>query len=84
LTFESSANGSEITLTIADTGSGIESEKFDQIFEPFFTTKSDGMGLGLSICRSIVEAHGGRLWAAPQQSFGAAFHMALFPADRAR
>ena len=84
LTFESSANGSEITLTIADTGSGIESEKFDQIFEPFFTTKSDGMGLGLSICRSIVEAHGGQLWAAPQQSFGAAFHMALFPADRAR
>ena len=84
LTIDSSTDDSEITVTIADTGSGIESEKLDQIFEPFFTTKGDGMGLGLSICRSIVEAHGGRLWAAPRQSFGTAFHMALLPADRVR
>jgi PAS domain S-box-containing protein len=82
LTIVSSTDGSEITITVADTGIGIEPEKLDRLFEPFFTTKRDGMGLGLSISRSIVEVHGGRLRASPQRPFGTAFHMTLLPAEK--
>jgi C4-dicarboxylate-specific signal transduction histidine kinase len=60
LTLDSNINGGEISITVADTGTGIKPGNLDRIFEPFFTTKGEGMGLGLSICRSIVEAHGGR------------------------
>ena len=49
-------------MAIADRGSGIPADKIEQVFEPFFTTKEHGLGLGLAICRSIVTAHGGRLW----------------------
>jgi PAS domain S-box-containing protein len=66
-----------VILTVEDTGSGIDPGHLDRIFDPFFTTKSNGMGLGLSICRSIIEAHGGRLWALPRSPFGTAFHLAL-------
>jgi signal transduction histidine kinase len=69
---------SEVIVTIEDTGSGIEPKNLDRIFEPFFTTKSKGMGMGLSISRSIVEAHGGRLTAAPSRSHGAVFQI-IFP-----
>jgi signal transduction histidine kinase len=54
-----------VMLSVADTGPGIGSQDVERIFNPLFTTKSDGMGMGLSICRSIIEAHDGRLWAAP-------------------
>ena len=62
-----------IVIVIEDTGSGIDPVHLDHIFDPFFTTKSNGMGLGLAISRSIVEAYGGRLWAAPRSPYGSAF-----------
>jgi signal transduction histidine kinase len=73
-----------ILTTVADTGVGLAGIGVDQIFEVFFTTKSDGIGIGLSICRSIVEAHGGRLWATPGTTQGAAFHFTVpvLPAER--
>jgi signal transduction histidine kinase len=66
-----------IRLTVRDSGTGIDGENLDRIFDPFFTTKSDGMGMGLSICRAIVEAHGGRLWASRGDPYGSAFHVVL-------
>ncbi|RVH51774.1 PAS domain-containing protein [Sinorhizobium meliloti] len=67
--------GSEVQTEIGDQGNGIEFP--DQIFEPFFTTKANGMGMGLAICRSIVEAHGGRLWAEKNEPHGARFIFTL-------
>jgi signal transduction histidine kinase len=66
-----------VLLTVRDSGTGIDGENLDRIFDPFFTTKSNGMGMGLSICRSIVEAHGGRLWASRGDPYGSAFHVVL-------
>jgi signal transduction histidine kinase len=63
----------EITVSVADTGTGISSHDMDRIFSPLFTTKSDGMGMGLSISRSIMEAHDGRLWVIPNVPRGAVF-----------
>jgi C4-dicarboxylate-specific signal transduction histidine kinase len=77
LTLDSNSNGAEITIMVTDTGTGIESGNLDRIFEPFFTTKSEGMGLGLSICRSIAEAHGGQLSASAHQTRGTTFHLML-------
>jgi C4-dicarboxylate-specific signal transduction histidine kinase len=64
-------------LTVVDRGTGIAADALERVFEPFFTTKRQGLGLGLSICRSIVEAHGGRLWASNNEEVGATFHLAL-------
>jgi signal transduction histidine kinase len=72
-----------VRITVEDTGSGIAPAHLDRIFDPFFTTKSDGMGLGLSICRSIIEAYGGRLWALPRSPSGAVFHLSLPSAETA-
>jgi PAS domain S-box-containing protein len=69
--------GSEVALTIEDSGSGITSENISRIFEPFFTTKPNGMGMGLSICRSIIEAHGGNLSVSSAQPQGSAFRVML-------
>jgi signal transduction histidine kinase/ABC-type uncharacterized transport system substrate-binding protein len=66
-----------VLITIADDGPGIPAEHMDRIFEAFFTTKADGMGMGLSICQSIVEAHGGRLWATARAPRGTRLHVRL-------
>jgi C4-dicarboxylate-specific signal transduction histidine kinase len=58
-------------------GTGISAESADRLFKAFFTTKSSGMGMGLSICRSIIAAHGGRVWAVPNAPHRAAFHVTL-------
>ena len=70
----------DVLITVEDSGSGIDPNDMDRIFDAFFTTKSHGMGLGLSICRSIIESHGGRLWASTRIPHGAVFYVQL-PSD---
>ena len=67
----------QVLVSVADCGVGISAENADRLFNAFFTTKSSGMGMGLSICRSIMEAHGGRLWATANVPQGATFHFTL-------
>jgi len=71
------ADGNLALVSIADTGDGVIADKVTEIFTPFFTTKTQGMGIGLSITRTIVEAHGGRIWAENAPSGGAVFHISL-------
>jgi PAS domain S-box-containing protein len=66
-----------VRVSVADTGPGIEAPDLDRVFEPFFTTKAQGLGVGLPICRTIIEAHGGRLWAEADPERGAAFTFSL-------
>jgi PAS domain S-box-containing protein len=67
----------QVLVSVTDCGVGISSENADRLFSAFFTTKANGMGMGLSICRSIMEALGGRLWATANISHGATFHLTL-------
>jgi signal transduction histidine kinase len=69
-----------VRVGVRDTGPGLSSESLSRLFEPFYTTKPEGMGMGLSIGRSIIEAHGGRLWAIPYEPRGALFQFTI-PAD---
>jgi len=74
----SEANRSdEVHVVVEDTGIGFQPEDAAKLFNPFFTTKTHGMGMGLSICRSIIESYGGRLWATPGEPHGAAFQFTL-------
>jgi PAS domain S-box-containing protein len=66
-----------IRISVSDTGEGVAADQVEKLFEPFYSTKTLGLGLGLPICRSIVTAHGGRLWAEPASEQGAVFHIEL-------
>jgi two-component system, LuxR family, sensor kinase FixL len=72
-------DGGVVQLSVSDKGPGVAEGQLDQIFEPFMTTKEAGLGLGLAICRSIVTAHGGRLWAINAAEGGATFIIELDP-----
>jgi C4-dicarboxylate-specific signal transduction histidine kinase len=74
------ANG--LLVAVRDTGVGIESANLNQLFDAFFTTKAEGMGMGLAISRSIIEAHGGRLWATANSPRGAVFQFILPTGDK--
>jgi C4-dicarboxylate-specific signal transduction histidine kinase len=78
LTTRRTAHGGSVT-TVEDSGGGLDATAASRIFEPFFTTKSDGMGLGLAICESIVQAHGGRLWMSTREPHGCIFQFELPP-----
>jgi PAS domain S-box-containing protein len=69
--------GGHVLVAVQDSGIGIDSEHLDRLFTAFFTTKTDGMGMGLSICRSIVEAHGGEMWVSPNDGPGATFQFTI-------
>jgi C4-dicarboxylate-specific signal transduction histidine kinase len=77
------AEGEEILVSVSDTGVGLPAQQSDQIFNPFFTTKPQGTGMGLSISRSIIESHGGRLWAENNTPRGASFCFTLSPTSQA-
>jgi C4-dicarboxylate-specific signal transduction histidine kinase len=77
LHISSEVEGDNVLVTVADSGSGIESSKTGQVFEAFFTTKPEGMGMGLSICRSILEAHHGRIWVSPNRQNGSILRFTL-------
>jgi signal transduction histidine kinase len=68
---------SDVLISIGDSGTGIDPKNIDHIFAAFFTTKSNGMGMGLSICKSIIEDHSGRLWALPNVKYGSVFNISL-------
>ncbi len=72
-----SVDKSFVLITVTDSGIGLKAEDLPKVFETFYTTKADGMGMGLAISRSIVEAHGGRLWATPNADLGATFQLML-------
>jgi C4-dicarboxylate-specific signal transduction histidine kinase len=71
------STGARIEVAVEDQGGGILPEHHDRVFEPFFTTKSTGVGIGLTICRSIVEDHGGRMWVESSRPRGAMFCFTL-------
>jgi signal transduction histidine kinase len=71
-----------VRVTVQDSGPGLPDADTEQAFKAFYTTKPTGLGMGLSICRSIVETHGGRLWAAPNEPRGAVFCFTLPVGDR--
>jgi signal transduction histidine kinase len=75
-------NAETIEIAVADTGTGLAKNVAERLFEPFVSTKHNGMGLGLSICRSIVEAHGGRLRGEPNPHGGAVFRFTLATTSR--
>jgi PAS domain S-box-containing protein len=84
LAIKSHTDGGQLFISVTDTGMGLPAKNTEQIFDPFFTTKPQGTGLGLAITRSIIEAHGGRIWASPNSGPGATFQLTLpFRATRA-
>jgi signal transduction histidine kinase len=76
-------NGDQVHVSFEDTGVGVSEEIMPRLFEPFFTTRSQGIGMGLAISRSIIEAHGGRLWAESKVDQGSIFQFTLPAGDNA-
>jgi signal transduction histidine kinase len=72
-----------VLVTVQDSGPGVKPESCERLFDSFYTTKPGGMGMGLSICRSIVEAHGGRIWATPNARQGVTMQFTLPINDQA-
>jgi signal transduction histidine kinase len=77
LLMTSSARDGFAQLSVMDEGSGFDQATMDRLFEPFFTTKPHGTGMGLAINRTIIDAHGGRIWATSNDECGATFHLQL-------
>jgi signal transduction histidine kinase len=78
LTIVSRRDGDDrVLVEVHDCGTGLDPQRAEQVFEAFYTTKADGIGIGLSISRSIIEAHGGRLWASANAPHGAVFRFSL-------
>ena len=75
------AGGGFVEVTIADSGPGLDAEVAERLFQPFVSTKSSGMGLGLSICHTIINGHGGRIWAEASDLGGTSFHFTLMDAE---
>ena len=73
------AESEGVLVTVRDSGPGLPPSSLERLFDAFYTTKADGMGMGLSICRSIIEAHGGRLWASENLPRGAVFQFTAPP-----
>ena len=71
-----------VLVRVADSGPGLDPQTLEHVFDPYYTTKPDGLGMGLAICHSIIDAHNGRLWANANEPRGAVFQFTL-PADRA-
>jgi PAS domain S-box-containing protein len=71
-----------VCLSVSDCGTGLAPDKLEQVFDPFYTTKPQGMGLGLVVCRTIITAHGGKLWATNNPERGATFHFTLLPSGK--
>jgi two-component system sensor kinase FixL len=66
-----------VQISVIDSGPGFAAEQYERLFEPFYTTKAHGLGLGLSISRAIIRAHGGRVWGGAEPGRGTSFHIAL-------
>ena len=81
ITVSTRRDGRMIRISVADTGSGLDPSIAPRLFQAFATSKQDGMGLGLSICRTIVETHGGRIWVEPGKECGSVFHFTLPAGD---
>jgi PAS domain S-box-containing protein len=77
LTIASSVDDARVVVEVRDSGAGLQAQRAEQLFEAFYTTKPQGLGIGLSISRSIIEAHGGRLWAESNTPHGAVFRFSL-------
>jgi len=77
LTVRTRCTQDQAELAVCDTGAGLRADVEAQVFEPFVTSKPGGLGMGLSICRSIVDAHGGRIWSTPNDDRGMTFAFAL-------
>jgi signal transduction histidine kinase len=77
LTVRCASEADRVAVSVQDSGHGVDPKNIERIFDPFFTTKTNGMGIGLAICRTIIQAHGGRLSASPAQPHGSVFRIVL-------